>query len=567
MAAVIILAAGCRIAGREDGTGPSSHQALDSLRGVYRRFNVNGQYDSLIATARPEIQKALASGDTLALLYSGVYTAQAFLIREDIDSLRHYMELMAPYRRGGDAEPSLQAVLYNVEGLMHLKSELNYSLALESFHEGCRWAELGDDPNNHIVLLANIAHIFFVRHDPNGLEYAREAYAIAGRPEVATFPRCQANLLMGQMLLLAEEPDNAGAYLDTAGRMIEAGDYRSLRAIYHLLRAKQHQKLQNFSEAESGYSQAMKWAGYAEASTASMIYVEYGEFCQERGRIGQALELYLKGLEASQQHRSLEFRGELLSHVADTYRIMGDRVSAAEYSYLYKAYMDDIAGLQKEQEFNRRLMQYSQMEHEHELQAKELALMKARRRASTLIFISAVIVILALSLCVLYLKQKKMNRTLVQQYEDHVRRTLPSGDEPLPGQKTAEDSAESQLFRRIEELMRKDKVYRQKDLSLDKMAEMLSTNRSYVSKAINSCASRTFFGYIDQYRIREAVSFLSPESESTEEMSFKHIADIVGYNSVQVFYRSFKKETGCSPGQYKEEVLKIKKQRCSAPEA
>lgn len=195
-AVILFVAAGCRTAGHEDGARPQSHQALDSLRGVYRRFNVNGQYDSLIATARPEMQKALAAGDTLALLYSGAYTAQAFLIREDIDSLRRCMELIAPYRRGGDAEPSLQAVLCNVEGLMHLKAELNYSLALENFHEGCRWAELGDDPNNHIVLLANIAHIFFVRHDPNGLEYAREAYAIADRPEVAEFPRCQANLLM-----------------------------------------------------------------------------------------------------------------------------------------------------------------------------------------------------------------------------------------------------------------------------------------------------------------------------------------------------------------------------------
>lgn len=366
---------------------------------------------------------------------------------------------------------------------------------------------------------------------------------------------------MGQMLLLAGKPDEAGQYIGTAGKMIEAGDYRSLRAICHLLRARQCQALQQFTEAESGYTQAMEWAGYAEASTASMIYVEYGEFCQERGRTGQALELYRRGLDISQSHRSLEFRGDLLSHLADTYRLMGDRVSAAEYSYLYKAYMDDIAGLQKEQEFNRLLMQHSQMEHEHELQTKELALMKARRRAATLIFISLIIVILAVSLCVLYLKQKRMNRTLVQQYEDYLRRTLPAADEPLPRQKTAEAGAESRLFARIEELMRKDKVYRRKDLSLDKMAEMLSTNRSYVSKAINSCASRTFFGYIDQYRIREAVSLLSPESGNSGEMSFKHIADTVGYNSVQVFYRSFKKETGCSPGQYKEEALKIKKQR------
>ncbi len=562
-----LLVSGCRSASHDTGTGIQSRRELDSLRAMYRSFNVNGQYDSLIETARPLVRKALAANDTLALLYSGVYTAQAFLIQENIDSLRSYMNLIAPYRQGGGKDPSLQTVLYIVEGLMHLKAELNYSLALECFREGCRWAESGDDPNNHIVLLANIAHIFYVRQDPHGLQYAREAYAISGRPEVAPFPRCQANLLMGQMLLLADSSYKAEQYLDTAGKMIEDGDFISLKSIYHLLYAKLYQSRHQYPEAEQSYIQAMQWDKYAEAVTATMIYMDYGQFCQHRGRISQALDLYRKGLDISTGHRSLEFRSELLSLTSDAYRLLGDRLSAAEYSYLFKAYMDSIAGLQKEQEFNSRLLQYSQMEHEHELQTKELALLQARRKTTTAIFISAIIIILAMSLYIMYLKQKKMNRILVQRYENYVQRTLPSSGQHGTNKEGADDSAEQSLFRRIEGLMQKEKIYRQKDLSMDRLAEMLSTNRTYVSKAINTCASQSFFSYIDQYRIREAVSILSSRSGDSAAMPFKQIADMVGYNSVQVFYRSFKKETGCSPGQYKEEARRIRRQRNAEPEA
>ena len=260
----------------------------------------------------------------------------------------------------------------------------------------------------------------------------------------------------------------------------------------------------------------------------------------------------------------------MLSNISDTYQTLGDRSSAAEYSYLYKSYVDSISNLQKEQEFNSQLLRYSQIEHEHEIQAKELALLQARRKSSTAIFISVIVVIIALSLYILYIRQRRTNRLLVTQYETYMQRLLPMDknnhtakeehDASDTGIQNQGSTGERELFARIEDLMRKDKIYRQKDLSLDRLAEILSTNRTYVSKAINSCASQTFFNYVDMYRIREAVMILSDESEKGN-VPFKYIADTVGYNSVQVFYRSFKRETGCPPGQYRDEARRLRKER------
>ena len=532
MCALMLCPTGCRQQASSDA-GKQTREELDSLRQSFRYFNVEGQYDSIISTARPILMKALDGQDTMTVLLTGAYTAQAFLTMESMDSVRHYMNLIGPYRKGGKKDPSLQSVLFIVEGLTHLKAELNYSLALESFTEGCKWAEAGNDPDNHIVLLANIAHIFYVRGDRHGLQYAEEAYAISRDQAVEDFPRCQAHLLMAQMLLLADRTQEAAAYLNDARTMIEEHQFISLISICRLLYANMYQSNGDYFQAERNYQEAMRWEKYAEAGTATMIYLDYGDFLRMRGMPGKALEQYKAGLGISYKNNSLEFRRELLSNISDTYQTLGDRASAAEYSYLYKSYVDSISSLQKEQEFNSQLLRYSQIEHEHEIQAKELALLQARRKSSTAIFISVIVVIIALSLYILYIRQRRTNRLLVTQRE---------------------------LFARIEDLMRKDKIYRQKDLSLDRLAEILSTNRTYVSKAINSCASQTFFNYVDMYRIREAVMILSDESEKGN-VPFKYIADTVGYNSVQVFYRSFKRETGCSPGQYRDEARHLRKER------
>jgi len=547
------------------GSDRQTEERLDSLRQIFRYYNVEGLYDTIISTARPVLQSALDRHDTMTVLLTGVYTAQAFLTMEHMDSTRHYMNIIEPYRKGGVKNPSLQTVLFIVEGLTYLKAELNYSLALESFREGCKWAEAGNDPNNHIVLLANIAHIFYVRGDKNGLQYAEEAFSISRSPDVEDYPRCQAHLLMGQMLLLSGRTQEAASYIHEAERMIESRQYTSLISICRLLYANMYQSNGEYTRAEQEYMEAMRWDQYAEASTATMIYLNYGDFLRMRGMPQEALAQYKTGLDISNRHSSLEFRSELLSSISDTYQILGDRASAAEFSYLYKSYVDSISSLQKEQEFNSRLLQYSQIEHEHEIQAKELALLKARRKSSTVIFISVIIIIVALSLYILYIRQRKANRLLVTQYETYMRRILPLDKESTEsGTSGADKQDQSQsgdrgLFNRIEEMMKKEKIYRQKDLSLDRLAEMLSTNRTYVSKAINSCASQTFFNYVDMYRIREAVALLSDSNSG--DVPFKHIADIVGYNSVQVFYRSFKRETGCSPGQYRDEARRLRKER------
>ena len=138
-------------------------------------------------------------------------------------------------------------------------------------------------------------------------------------------------------------------------------------------------------------------------------------------------------------------------------------------------------------------------------------------------------------------------------------------ENPLPGhpvsnendgrrQSKEREAKEKDLFYRIEDLMVNKKLYRASDISLEKICDILGTNRVYVSRAINKYAKASFYNYINSLRIDDAARILSdPEDDTPLKMLY---ADL-GYNSASAFYRAFQKETGVPPSKFREQIRKI----------
>lgn len=97
-------------------------------------------------------------------------------------------------------------------------------------------------------------------------------------------------------------------------------------------------------------------------------------------------------------------------------------------------------------------------------------------------------------------------------------------------------------------LLENDKVYKQNDLSLNKLAEMLGTNRHNTSQVINEHFQMNFFDLINKFRIEEAVRMINDEEYS--HLNIIEIAYEVGYNNKVTFNKSFKKVHTVTPSQY-----------------
>ncbi len=162
----------------------------------------------------------------------------------------------------------------------------------------------------------------------------------------------------------------------------------------------------------------------------------------------------------------------------------------------------------------------------------------------------------------LYHKNKRAYRALVYKNQEWASGTIPyvsynSAEKLEEDDKSAEKSVEQEqpteediaLMKSVYELVSKDKIFKNADLTLDLMAKQMSINRNYLSKAINQTTGKNFNTYINEYRVKEAIKILS--NEKSDVISIDAIAFDVGFNNRTSFYQSFKKITGLSPSDFR----------------
>ncbi len=86
----------------------------------------------------------------------------------------------------------------------------------------------------------------------------------------------------------------------------------------------------------------------------------------------------------------------------------------------------------------------------------------------------------------------------------------------------------------------------QEHLSLDEISEHVGFNASYFATLFRKETNRTVVDYITEVRIKQARELLR-----TTRMTVQEICEAVGYRDGKYFLKTFKKETGVSPNEYR----------------
>lgn len=175
-----------------------------------------------------------------------------------------------------------------------------------------------------------------------------------------------------------------------------------------------------------------------------------------------------------------------------------------------------------------------------------------------------------------YRRQNQLYTSIVRQHQEAIRKEqqlrevisslreqrqeAASASVPSVGEKYAASSLTNEkknsLFQRLEKLMQEEEVYKENLLTKERVADLLGTNRTYLSQVINEQTQQNFTQYVNNYRINEAIRLLSnPETD----IPLKAVASEVGFNSMSTFYKIFQNTVGIPPKQYRNKVMSMHK--------
>lgn len=251
----------------------------------------------------------------------------------------------------------------------------------------------------------------------------------------------------------------------------------------------------------------------------------------------------------------------IVSDYVDYLTIMADEAAAsndmkASNSYLRRALAvsDSLIRHETAKELSEQMSLY--MVQENQLARKDAEGQLARQKLiSVTLSIGLLIVLMAGFVIIMLYRRNKRNEEIIemaQQDLNEQKEEIADLVQQLDEVKTEQNAFNTMtLYERIVQVLDEDKLYLNPELDIRMLADAVGSNRSNVSRCINSITGKTFRMWISEYRLSLFVSMLKEYPEESIDV----IAASCGYKEQSTFRRQFKLAYGMTPGEYRRNVV------------
>lgn len=118
-------------------------------------------------------------------------------------------------------------------------------------------------------------------------------------------------------------------------------------------------------------------------------------------------------------------------------------------------------------------------------------------------------------------------------------------------EKIDEDKKMNNLYRRVVMYMEEKRPYLDQTFDMADLADLMLTNKLYLSKTINILSGRNFRQFVNYYRIRRAIELFKEDPR----LKICEVSEMSGFHSSVSFNMSFKVNTGKTPSEWLQDYI------------
>jgi AraC-like DNA-binding protein len=107
-----------------------------------------------------------------------------------------------------------------------------------------------------------------------------------------------------------------------------------------------------------------------------------------------------------------------------------------------------------------------------------------------------------------------------------------------------------EIFSRLENYLEKSRAFADAELTIEKLAAGIGVSRYNLSETLNYYAGKTFYQYVNEWRIRNVAQQIEDLAEKKIPVNFLILAYDNGFKAKSSFNAYFKKLMGCTPTDY-----------------
>ena len=563
----------CGFGGKQEGK--VSDSALYVLKDKAYGHISKGEYQETERVCQEILQNTVWGGQEWFYTYALIYQGQARIM---LGKTQEGLQDLLGAKRLAEIQHNDSALcsVYNGLGLYEQNVTCDYYRSLNYYREGCDIAERCGHRLLYCLLVANIAEVLTLRNEEAGLEYAEKCYLLGRQNNDPYLIYCGA-ISMARNLCLNRKMEEAWRYTREADRLSKRYDFKNRSDIYNTY-GEIALEAGDYMKAGLYYEQAIREHGFSQAAYVVSTYVGYGRALIAQKKYKSALEKLQIGKEISEKNITSLFRREVYLLLSACYDRLGEPKEALEYYKKYTAESFRLYKEDKERTEKELMVRYETEKRNKELAQKNMLLQKEQNRVMALVGITFVVLIVVLLFYINYRRKNRLYKQIVRESVDWLAKERQFSKriaeqekqlQELIGKAGAVDGgrysgsslnkdSQQELFGRLERLMQNDQVYKNSLFTREKMAELLGTNRTYLSQTINEQTGLTFTHYMNKYRIEEARRILADPQDDTP---IKAIAADLGFSSVTTFYTLFKAAVQMSPDQYRKHARSLRENK------